>query len=510
LNNTGTTVDRRNKPDDRFSGLLKTGTDLHQRARFSRAMVLYRRVLRAEPDHVKAHHLMSLALLGRKNAGDTEQAIRHLLHAVSLNDRSAALYNDLGNAYWNKNLVDDAMKAFLRAAELKPDFVQPRFNLGNCFWLLGRYQDALRAFSEVTMLDQNWAKAHYMIGNCLLYLDRAREAIEPYNAAVKLKDNFIDAYMGKAAALLKIGQWQEGWQCFQKREEHPKLSGFMQSRRPVWCGETLTDGTLLVYGEQGIGDVIQFIRFIPEARRRVKYLKLACDSRLHALFRGLRFIDELIDKDDCLADIDSIELDRRVLLMSLARIFDVTVDGVPNHIPYIHPDPVLVEKWRCRLDSNTFNVGLVWAGNPAQKDDHYRSCPLTALSALADISNTTLYSLQTDEARAQLGEVDAPPLIDLGDGLTDFNETAGLIAALDLLISVDTATAHLAGALGRPVWNLLWSAHCWRYLEDRDTTPWYPTMRLFRQTRMGDWQSVVSRVTEELARVAASASAMNR
>lgn len=483
---------------EQIAELLEKGARSHRRGDFNRALVCYRRVMRHAPDHAKAHHLAGLALLGRKKTGDLDLSIGCLVRAIELDDRQAAFYNDLGSAYWNKRRIDEALSAFLKSIELDPGFVQPNFNLGNCYWLLARYAEALEAYQRTVELDDNWAQAHYMIANCLLYLGRTDDALLPYDKAIEKRREFTDAHVGKAMALLKLGRWKEGWRHFQTRIHYPELSGFKSSTRPLWRGEDIRHESLLVYGEQGIGDVIQFVRFLPQVRARVGRLILACDARLHSLFRPLEYIDHLVDKDEVLDNVDQVKFDRRVLLMSLPALFSTTVDSIPGEVPYLEVDPALVGDWRRHLDARTFNVGLVWAGNPAQKDDRFRSCPLSCFSMMADVPNVTLYSLQTDEAREQILESNGPPLVDLANELTDFRSTAAAISALDLLVSVDTAAAHLAGALGRPVWNLLWYAHCWRYLEGRDTTPWYPTMRLFRQDTMGDWEQVVARVVQQL------------
>lgn len=446
-------------------------------------------------------------MLGRRQTGDHDLAIRCLLRAISLDDRQAAFHNDLGSAYWSRRRIEEAVSAFLSSMELDPNFVQPNFNLGNCYWFQGRYSEALEAYRRAIDLDPGWAQAHYMIGNCLLYLGRSVDSLAAYDRAIEERKDFTDAHVGKANALLRLGRWTEGWTYFRERINYPELAVFRSSKRPSWRGEDLPQGSLLVYGEQGIGDVIQFVRFLPLLKARVGRVILACDAGLHSLLGDLSCIDELVGKSPALEDLDSIEFDRRVLLMGLPEICKTTVDTVPRNVPYLNVDPAMVDAWRRQLNPKTFNVGLVWAGNPAQKDDRHRSCPLSALSILGELPDVTLYSLQKDEAQAQIHDPAAPRIVDLGDGLTDFKETAAAISALDLLVSVDTAAAHLAGALGKPVWNLLWYAHCWRYLEERETTPWYPTMRLFRQPVLGDWESVVARVFSELAQTASRARA---
>jgi hypothetical protein len=219
------------------------------------------------------------------------------------------------------------------------------------------------------------------------------------------------------------------------------------------------------------------------------------------LLEGFDGIDELVDRTRPW----QIQCDFHVHLLSLPHVFGTTLDTIPGSVPYLFADDKVVQSWRARLDQTTVNVGLAWCGNPDQAENAYRSCPLSSLEPLWGVGGVTYYSLQKGAGAEELGKLPVPaPIVDYTDELTDFADTAALIRALDLVITVDTSVAHLAGALNAPVWTMLWFAHCWRYLQTREDSPWYPSMRLFRQPTIGDWPGVVARVRRELEGLVAS------
>jgi tetratricopeptide (TPR) repeat protein len=491
--------------DDRIARLLESGVRLHHRRDYGRALEAYRAAIVLEPGNAKAHHLSGLALLARNDHGDVESGIACLERSVLLDSRQAAYHNDLGSAYWQRRRVIDARNAFEQAVRLDPKLVQANFNLGNCHWILGSFDNALECYQHTAELNADWVQAHYMRANCLLYLGRTEESIVHYDRAIAMRPGMTDAHLGRAHALLRLGRWQEGWDSFERRIERPEFAAFRASARPQWNGEGIPGGTLLVYAEQGIGDAIQFVRLLPLIRARVGRLVMVCDRHLHSLFGRMSCIDRLIDKSTVREGLDHLHFDARVALMSLARILGLRPEDVPCSIPYLRADPGKVRSWRREIAAGRLRVGLVWAGNPDHKDDAFRSCRLAEWAPMFSVPGVAFYSLQMGIARDELSAVDGTAVVDLSDDLVDFDETAAVVSALDLVVSVDTATAHLAGALGKPVWNLLWFSHCWRYLEGRETTAWYPTMRLFRQDAIGDWAGVIERVVRELGQTASRA-----
>ncbi len=477
---------------------LEAAILFHKEGHFNQALDLYNEIIDSFPNHVGALHLAGQALLGRHDEGDLDSAINLFHRAIALDDRHADCHNDLGTALWNKHDIDTASMAFLRALELKPDFVQANFNLGNCYWLNGEVEQALQSYKRTVSLDDDWAQAWYMMANCLLTLGRTESALSCYNRVIDNPKICADASYGKSVALLKLGKWHEGWRLYERRIDTPALSAFRNSRRPQWNGERDEKCILMVYGEQGLGDLLMYARFLNEVRQRVKHIILVCDRSLHRLLESLETGIELVDKDAISGNLDQLHFHKKIAIMSLTRVLQITPDSIPNKLPYLNPDEISVRRWKDRLGSEKFNVGIVWSGNPEQKDDRFRSCPLDDFGILADVDGVQFYSIQKRESAEALDINAFPDLIDVMNEIEDFADTAALITAMDLVICVDTAVSHLAGALGKPVWNLLWVGHCWRYFENRDDSPWYPSMRLFKQTALGDWESVIRSVKIEL------------
>jgi hypothetical protein len=253
----------------------------------------------------------------------------------------------------------------------------------------------------------------------------------------------------------------------------------------------------LLHSEQGFGDTIQFIRYAPLLARQGARVVVECQPELRSLLRGVEGVQHLLAQGEPLPPFDL-----HAPLLSLPLAFGTRLGSIPAQVPYLKADPALAEAWRGKVagDGRRLKIGLAWAGSPARKGDRQRSVSLSALAPLAAVKGADFYSLQKGPAAEQAKN--PPPemrLMDLTAELKDFADTAALIASLDLVISVDTAVAHLAGAMARPVWTLLEFVPAWRWLLDREDSPWYPTMRLFRQPSRGDWGSVVRRVAEALA-----------
>jgi len=267
--------------------------------------------------------------------------------------------------------------------------------------------------------------------------------------------------------------------------------------KPQWDGRALEGRTLLLHAEQGLGDAIQFIRYLPLMSQRGGRIIIECYAELQRLFQIMAGRCQIVA---CGQPLPAFDL--HCPLLSLPRVFGTTLSNIPHVVPYLHPDAEEARKWHHRLlwQSRLVNVGLAWMGNPAHKNDRSRSIKLARLAPLGQVPGVRFFSLQKGEAAA---ETKTPPsgmeLVDWTQELKDFADTAGLIANLDLVIAVDTAVVHLAGAMGKPVWTLLPFVPDWRWLLEREDSPWYPTMRLFRQNSWGDWDSVITRVVDALS-----------
>jgi hypothetical protein len=323
---------------------------------------------------------------------------------------------------------------------------------------------------------------------------RLAEAATCYEQALHLKPDYADAHLNLAYSWFFRGDLEAGWPEYEWRW---KRRGFPQPsfRQPLWDGSSLQGQTILLFAEQGLGDTLQFIRYAPLVRQHGATVIVQCQEPLLRLLATCAGIHRLVPEGCALPPFDV-----QAPLLSLPRILRTTLATIPAKVPYLSVDPGLSTHWQRRLsDVEGFKVGIVWQGNPEQARDRRRSVPLLAFTPLAVIPGVRLVSLQKGAGRAQLPDLaDRLGLLDMTDRLKDFADTAALISQLDLVITVDTAVAHLAGALGVPVWLALASSADWRWLLEREDSPWYPSMRLFRQSTWGDWAGVFERLTEAL------------
>lgn len=499
----------------------------HQAGRLQQAEMLYRDILAREPGHPDALHLLGAIA---HQLGQHEQAVSLIELAIRAQPRAPAYYNNLGEALTALTRLDEAIAAYARALSLASDYAEAHNNQGIALQMLRREAEALAAFQRAVQAKPDFAEAHYNLGNVLLDTGRPEEAVRAYRAALQLtpdnvqarnnlgiafvaqlqveeairtfdqalelQPDFAEAHTNKGMALLLNGEFTKGWQehswrfaCAEQRER----SAQSRFSKPQWDGADFPGKTLLVHAEQGLGDTIQFVRYLPRVKARGGRVLLACQPDLHRLFVNLAGVDTLLaDARNLPVDVG---FDMHVSLLELPRLFGTELESIPQQVPYLSVDADKAAQWRSRIASEHYRVGICWAGRPTHPNDRNRSIALTTLAPLARVPGVTFYSLQKGAAAEQARQAPAGmALIDCSGDLHDFADTAALMMNLDLLISVDTAPVHVAGALGRAVWTLLPFAPDWRWLREREDSPWYPTMRLFRQPRLGDWEAVVEQV----------------
>jgi hypothetical protein len=316
--------------------------------------------------------------------------------------------------------------------------------------------------------------------------------VEAFEKAITLRADYALAHWNLGLILLSLGDFQRGWAEYEWRWRRPEYARHDHFKRPRWDGTQLGRRRILLHTEQGFGDVIQFIRFVPKVVERGGKVILACHSELRRLLSKIEGVQQWIDPGETLP-----EFDVHCPLMSLPKVFGTTVQTVPGQAPYLAAGAELAERWRERVEGLPGRkVGLAWAGRPGHGNDRNRSIRLNQLEKLGIVAGVSFVSLQKGEAARQ--QTPGLTITDWTADLNDFADTAALIANLDLVIAVDTAVAHLAGALGKPVWVLLPFVPDWRWMLDREDSPWYPTMRLFRQPAIGDWETPISRIVEAL------------
>lgn len=469
----------------------------HRRGDRRGAVEGYRRAITLNPHYAEAYCNMGVDLF---DLGGVEAALAAYEVAISLNPDFVEAYNNRGNALLRLDRAVEAEADFRRAVALRPDLHQPLTNLGQALQELNRLDEAVDCLRRAAALAPGDADVINDLGCALARLNHCDEALECYVGAIRLAPDYPRPRVNHALTLMKLGRLQEGWQAYEWRwrSRSPEQRAVVGDwTGPDWDGGPLNGRTLLLFAEQGYGDSLQFIRFAAMLPRDGRVL-LVVPARLKRLFQGVAGLDQVLGHDETPPAYDC-----RLSLMSLPRVMGTRLETIPAVIPYLAADPALRAVWRKRLAVLPGRrVGLVWSGNPRRHDedatrlDRRRSLSLGAFAPLAAMPGLSLVNLQKD---APGGRPPGFPLADWMGAVADFADSAALVAELDLVVTVDTAVAHLAGALGRPVWILSRFDGCWRWLMDRDDSPWYPTARLYRQDAPGDWSGPLARLFGDLA-----------
>lgn len=475
---------------------LRLGVALREIGRTEEALAHFEAASRLDPDSPDPHACRGNAL---KGLGRYDEAVAAHERAITLDPESPAFWSNLGLAYKDWGRPDKAVECLERATALAPRASELHYNLGNGLLAAGRLEAAEASFRAALMREPGHARAIVNLGTAQKEQGRLDEAIATLRSAVAMRPEDADAHWNLALALLMTGDWTHGWREYEWRR---LLPGFPVERLdgPEWDGAPLAGRTLLIHAEQGLGDAIQFVRYARAIPRDGGRIVLRCQPRLARLLSSAGGIDAVAPSDGPLPDYDL-----QTPLMSVpGRLGDVADRG-----PYLSPEPALARDWAARLDTQDgLRIGIGWQGNPSYEADRRRSVPLAMFAALAEVPGTALHALQKGPGREQIADwPDGSPLRDLGGDLDNgpdaFVDTAAVLSGLDLVVSSDTALAHLAGAIGVETWLLLPHLPDWRWGLTGDTAHWYPGMRIFRQDEAGDWSGVFARVAHALRERAA-------
>jgi Flp pilus assembly protein TadD len=471
------------------------GNALNDQGQIDEAIVAYRRAVTLRSDFADAYNNLGVVLISK---GQVDEAIVACRQAITLRPNFAEAYSNLGSALTVKGHFDEAIAACRQAIKLSPNSAENYGNLANALKVKGQLDEAIAAYRHTIALRPEFAVAYHNLGVALYDKGQLDEAIAVLRQSIVLSPNYAEAHMNLGMTLLLRCDFQSGWPEYDwrlKLDDSPgQTPGFTQ---PLWDGSDLARRTILLHAEQGLGDAIQFIRYVPLVVQRGGRVVVQAPAESIRLLRQLPGVERWIASGEPLPPFDV-----HCPLLSLPRLFVTTAETIPPQKDSLLPDPELAQAWQDRLERQPagFKVGLVWAGNPTHKNNHIRSIALSFLAPLATVSGVCFYSLQKGKAAKETAN--PPPrmrITDWTDELHDFADTAALVANLDLIISVDTSVAHLAGAMRKPVWLLLPFIPDWRWMLDRQDSPWYPTMRLFRQETRGSWSAVVSRIAKELS-----------
>jgi tetratricopeptide (TPR) repeat protein len=468
-----------------------------EQGKLDEAIAESRRAIASRPNYAEAHNCLGNALLAKKQLDEAISACRT---AVEIDPNYAEAFNNLGNALTQDKQFELGVAMCRRAIELRPDFADAYYNLGNALHAGDQRDVAVDAFRRALSLNPAFAAAYSNLALVLSEQGNLDEAIKLYRQAISLDPNLPDAHYNLSLALLARGDFDEGWIEYEWRWKVGGVPPKPIFQQPEWTGQPAEAATILLYTEQGYGDTLQSIRYVPAVAKLCRKVIIRCEPELKRLFEASFENCQIVHNTEPLPAFDF-----HCPLLTLPLIFKTTVATIPNQVPYLKPPPALIDAWRKRLNlvNRDLNVGLVWAGNPNFKGDAKRSLHLQQLSSLAKVAGVKFYSLQKGYAQEQAkSPLNGLQITNLGSTLADFADTAAVISLLDLVITTDTSVPHLAGALGRPTWTILqFVPHfCWFW--NRDDSPWYPTARLFRQRSPGDWDEVIARVANELAALA--------
>ncbi|HWU83206.1 MAG TPA: tetratricopeptide repeat protein [Methylophilaceae bacterium] len=471
----------------------------------------FQQCLSARQDRALALHKLAAILL---TSGLYAAAATYYRQSLSLRPDFIVARTNLGTAHMRLGQLETALDDYQRALELDPGYVPALNGMAVTCKHLGRFEKAIATFRSALAIQPGNAELLNNLGATLLDMHRVTEAIDLFRRAIAADPAYHAAYMGLALALLFNGEWPEGWRYYEHRWQGSNfaLQGMVHktdTNLPQWRGEPVkADARLLVFCEQGLGDNLQFVRYLPLAAARFAQVTLFCPAALYNILAGSFCAYTNIEVRKVLPN-DHSAWDFHCYIMSMPLAFGTTIDNIPDQLPYLRSPANRVQHWAERLQASGasgLRVGLVWAGGSRLRDDRQRSIPLTKFAGLLHVKGVSWVSLQKEwRAEDTDGTAEPASLIDWMPEIFDFADTAALIDNLDLVISVDTAVAHLAGALGRPVWLLNRYAGDWRWMYEREDSPWYPGMRIFNQTAHDDWDDVLQRVEARLQELASSA-----
>jgi tetratricopeptide (TPR) repeat protein len=465
------------------------GVALAESGELGQAEACFRDALRLNPNYAAAHNGLGNVL---RDFGRFDEAVASYREALKHLPGRVDIYNNLGQALIEARRPDEAIDVLRQGLRLRPQVAGHGY-LGLALTELGYFTQAEVCYHEALRLNPGYAETHGGLGNAYRAQGRIEEALACYEVVLRQNPEDGTTRWNRALAWLQAGDYERGWAEYEWRWRR-KQARPRQLPQAVWDGSPLAGRTLLLHMEQGIGDMIQFIRYAPLVKGG--RVVVECPGSLVPLFASCPGIDRLVAEGDALP-----EYDVRLPLLSLPHRLGTTLATVPANVPYLAPPAERVERWRAAVVAvGGFKVGIVWQGNPLHPRDRHRSAPLAALAPLAKVPGVRLIRLQKGPGTEQLRATGLGfPVVELAEELDaagGFLDTAAVMKHLDLVVTVDTAAAHLAGALAVPVWLALSVVCDWRWMTKREDSPWYPTMRLFRQDRLGEWGPVFGRMAD--------------
>jgi tetratricopeptide (TPR) repeat protein len=474
---------------------MERATQLHRAGKLAEAQGACERILRDVPDYLGAIFLLGVI---RHQLGDQTQAEAWFRRVVALNSDMAEAHCNLGAVLRAQRRWEEAAECYRKALARRSDYAAAHQNLADVLNQLGQYEEARKYGQAAVGLEPAMAEAWNTLGNILYRSGDGAAAEQHYRTALRHKPGLALAHFNLAVALLARGEFAEGWKEYEWRLALDAGRAKRWEWVPRWGGEALGGRGIVLYADQGDGDTMQFVRYVPLVQQRGGRIVVECSAAAARLIRSMSGVEVMVAGGDVRVGAG---VAVQCPLGSLPEVIGTTAGTIPEQVPYLRAQEADLARWgqRMALEPAGLRVGLVWAGSPHHAKDALRSIPLRAFDGLLAMEGVRFYSLQKGEAAAQARELaGGRRLVDWHKELTDFAETAAVVAGLDVVITVDTAVAHLAGALDKPTWVLLHDRPDWRWGHAGATSAWYPTMRLFRQARAGDWQGVITEVGASL------------
>jgi tetratricopeptide (TPR) repeat protein len=477
--------------------LIREGTELLRSGRFEDVLATLDRALQLKVDDLGllADRITTLVKLGRY-----AEALTACARLLSLAPGSADVWNLRGTIHDALGRHPEGLADYERALALRPGFPEALSNRAHDLRIFARYDEALEDYGRALEAMPGLAEAWIGRGNLFQECNRDEDALANYRRALELNPDLADAHVNEGFCRLRMGDFKLGWEKHEWRWKVRGLySGAREFAQPKWQGtENLAGKAILLHAEQGFGDSIQFVRYVPLVAATGAAVFVEVPDELVSLVSGLSGVSRVVTRAQRLPPIDF-----HCPLLSLPAAFGTALSTIPASVPYLEAPADRVRRWRTRLgQTKKLRIGLAWSGNATHRNDQNRSIALARLAPLLPLPGAEFLSLQKGIRPEDAAVMKDLPITDIAGEFGDFADTAAVVSLVDLVIAVDTSVAHLAGALGRPIWILLPFSADWRWLQSRKDSPWYPTARLFRQPAIGDWEGVIRNVKKELAKLA--------
>ena len=480
------------KPDyaEAFSNM---GIALNDQGKLNEALEAFNKALLIKPDYAEAYSHMSITL---KEQGKLGEAIKSLKKAIFLKPNYLDAFINIGVVFKDQGNLEESIKAYQKCLKLRPDNAEVYSNMGNTLKEQGKLEDAVKAFNKSISLKPDYAEAYSNMGIALHDQGKLDEAIEVYKKALSLKHDYVDAYYNNSFSYNLKGDLKKGLELYEWRLKKKDVKIRSPRQDLIWDGiQSVSGKYFLVYEEQGLGDIIQVCRYLPLLKQKGAKVTFKVQQKMHALLETMNRDIVLVDSDT-----DDNEIDFETPLMSLPFLFNTILDTIPSSTPYLFAEHDKVISWGKYLTKPTFKIGICWQGSKGRVDIG-RSFPLSLFKGISELPNVELISLQKGDGEEQIKDIDFK-LTTLGDnfdaGGDAFTDTAAVMVNCDLIITSDTATAHLAGALGCRTWVVLKDVPDWRWMLDRTDSLWYPDMTLYRQIEQGNWNHVFNTIQKDL------------